>query len=120
MALINGLSLLFAATLAMTVSAAQDERTYAVNYFHGNPAYLTAGRMDPIVFPGTPGGHVHYVQGGNKFNLSLTADELLSSDCTTSIVDADKSAYWHPSVYFVADNGSFISVDFYYSKVYYL
>jgi len=96
MALINGLSLLFSATLAMT-----------------------AGRMDPIVFPGTAGGHVHYVQGGNNFNLSLTADELLSSDCTTSIVDADKSAYWHPSVYFVADNGSFISVDFYYSKVYY-
>ena len=50
---------------ALTASvAAKDSRTFAVNHFYGQGP-LVMGRIDPIISPGKPSGHVHAIQGGN-------------------------------------------------------
>jgi hypothetical protein len=99
---------------------AKDSRTFAVNHFYGQGP-LTMGRMDPIISPGTASGHVHAIQGGSNFNLTMGNDVLLDSRCTSSLVEADKSNYWTPALYFQDPiNGSFISVPMFYMNVYYL
>lgn len=104
----------------LNLASAKESRTFAVNHFYGQGP-LTEGRMDPIVDPGKPAGHVHAIQGGSNFNLTMGNEDLMDSSCTSSLVDADKSNYWTPSLYFQdPTNGSFISVPFYYMNVYYL
>lgn len=99
---------------------AKDSRTFAVNHFYGQGP-LTMGRMDPIVSPGTASSHVHAIQGGSNFNLTMANDVLLDSRCTSSLVEADKSNYWTPALYFQdPTNGSFVSVPMFYMNVYYL
>lgn len=108
------LATLFATTFA------KDTRTFAVNHFYGQGP-LTTGRMDPIVNPGVAASHVHAIQGGSNFNLTMDDDTLMDSPCTSSLVKADKSNYWTPSLYFQdPSNGSFISVPMFYMNVYYL
>ncbi len=107
------------ATLFATTSA-KDTRTFAVNHFYGQGP-LTMGRMDPIINPGVASSHVHAIQGGSNFNLTMENDVLLDSHCTSSLVRADKSNYWTPSLYFQdPTNGSFTSVPMFYMNVYYL
>lgn len=108
------------AGLAASASAySSTQRTFAVNHFYGKGP-LVEGRMDPIVSPGEPSGHVHSVQGGNNFALNMTDTQALDSTCTSSLVKNDKSNYWTPKLYFHADNGSFIAVPMFYMNVYYL
>merc|ERR1711977_237781 len=91
------------ALLALCASSASaysaTKRTFAVNHFYGKGP-LVVGRMDPIVNPGVASGHVHAVQGGNAFALSMTDDQALKSTCTSSRVKDDKSNYWTPALYF--------------------
>lgn len=113
----------FKASLALAVFitfafAKKDARTFAVNHFYGNGP-LTSGRMDPIVDPGKAATHSHTIQGGSNFKLTMNNEDLMNSKCTSSLVNADKSNYWTPSLYFEAKNGSFISVPMYYMNVYY-
>jgi len=104
----------------LAVATAKDFRTFAVNHFYGQGP-LTQGRMDPIISPGIASSHVHVIQGGSNFNLTMENDALLDSRCTSSLVEADKSNYWTPSLYFQdPTNGSFISVPMFYMNVYYL
>lgn len=99
---------------------AKDSRTFAVNRFYGTDP-LTMGRMDPIINPGTASSHVHAIQGGSNFALTMSDNALLNSRCTSSLVDADKSNYWTPALYFQdPNNGSFIAVKMSYMNVYYL
>jgi hypothetical protein len=109
------------ATFAASASAySATGRTFAVNHFYGKGPLVTA-RMDPIVSPGVPSGHVHAVQGGNAFALSMTEDQALTSTCTSSLVKNDKSNYWTPSLYFQDPaTGQLESVDMFYMNVYYL
>ena len=108
------------ASLATLAAAEKTSRTFAVNHFYGNGP-LTMGRMDPIVSPGGPSGHVHAIQGGSAFNLTMTDDALLSSNCTSALVKNDKSNYWTPALYFQDPiTGKFTNVDMYYMNVYYL
>ncbi|KAJ5118467.1 hypothetical protein N7448_010174 [Penicillium atrosanguineum] len=103
----------------LAIVSAKDSRTFAVNHFYGQGP-LTEGRMDPIISPGTASSHVHAIQGGSNFNLTMENDALLDSSCTSSLVEADKSNYWTPSLYFQdPTNGSFISVPMFYMNVYY-
>lgn len=112
---------LVAGTFAASASAySATGRTFAVNHFYGKGP-LTVGRMDPIISPGTASGHVHAIQGGNNFALSMTDDQALDSTCTSSLVKNDKSNYWTPALYFKdPKNGSLESVDMFYMNVYYL
>jgi Domain of unknown function (DUF1996) len=109
----------FLATL-LSVASAKSGRTFAVNHFYGNGP-LTIGRMDPIVSPGVPSGHVHAVQGGSNFALTMSDTVALDSQCTSSLIKNDKSNYWFPHLYFQdPQNGSFTAVPMFYANVYYL
>lgn len=101
------------------VAYSADKRTFAVNHFYGKGALLEAS-MDPIVSPGKAASHVHTIQGGNAFGLTMTDDQLLGSTCTSSLVKNDKSNYWTPKLYFQAKDGSFKDVEMFYMNVYYL
>ena len=108
------------ASLALSVSAVKTGRTFAVNHFFGNGNLVTE-RLDPIVSPGVTSGHVHMVQGGSNFAMTMSDSAAQDSTCTSSLVKADKSNYWVPSLYFQDPvNGSFVSVELYYMNVYYL
>lgn len=96
-----------------TVSAKQDF------LFISNFKRLTLERLDPIVTPGLVSGHVHHVFGGNSFSPSMSQAQAISSSCTTGDIEADKSIYWTPAVYWQAKNGSFIAAKHEYSRVYY-
>ena len=107
------------AALTASVSASKDSRTFAVNHFYGK-GVLVEGSMDPIVSPGTKSGHVHSIQGGNNFAVTLGDDTLRSSTCTSSLIKNDLSAYWTPKLYFQDPvNGSFVDVPVFYMNVYY-
>ncbi|KAK0615293.1 hypothetical protein B0T17DRAFT_497673 [Bombardia bombarda] len=68
-------------------------------------------RADPIVEPGVRGSrHLHTIMGGDAFNFTLDYDKTQTSSCTTCAVTKDLSNYWVPTVYFRAENGSFLSV----------
>ncbi|OIW29994.1 hypothetical protein CONLIGDRAFT_575792 [Coniochaeta ligniaria NRRL 30616] len=64
-------------------------------------------RIDPLVSPGEVAQHVHSIHGSSGFSESATYDDVVNADCTSCAVTQDKSVYWHPSLYFKHDNGSF-------------
>jgi hypothetical protein len=68
-------------------------------------------RIDPIVSPDTLSNHVHSIMGGNAFDWDLDYNKTQTSNCTTCGVSKDLSNYWVPTVYFHAENGSYISVE---------
>jgi Domain of unknown function (DUF1996) len=113
----------FTATVLASLAAlasAKDSRTFAVNHFYGNGP-LVEGRMDPLVSPGQASGHVHTIQGGSNFALTMSDTTLLQSTCTSSLVKDDKSNYWVPKLHFQdPTNHSFIPVPMFYMNVYYL
>ncbi|TVY62784.1 WSC domain-containing protein [Lachnellula suecica] len=107
------------AALASSAYAGTTQRTFAVNHFYGQGP-LTMGRMDPIVSPGGPSGHVHAIQGGNGFALDMQNLQALDSSCTSSLVKADRSNYWTPALYFQDQTTQkFEAVEMFYMNVYY-
>lgn len=108
-----------AATLAASARAAKDTQTFAVLRFLGDEPMME-GRVDPIVSPGVAAAHAHAIQGGNAFSMSATGEDMLTSTCSTALVEGDDSAYWVPKLYFRdADTGVLESVNMYYMNVYY-
>lgn len=106
--------------LAGLSSAVKTSRTFAVNHFYGDGP-LTMGRMDPIISPGTASGHVHAIQGGSNFALSMSDTVLLTSNCTSSLVKNDLSNYWTPALYFQdPTTQELTNVEMFYMNVYYL
>lgn len=57
-------------------------------------------RMDPIVYPGSDSPHMHAIHGSSAFSETSGTSELLTGNCTSCRVTQDKSAYWHPALYF--------------------
>ncbi|KAL2760399.1 hypothetical protein ACRALDRAFT_1059783 [Sodiomyces alcalophilus JCM 7366] len=57
-------------------------------------------RIDPIVSYGEPSQHLHSIHGSSGISMHATYDDLRNGDCTSCRVTQDKSAYWHPSMYF--------------------
>ncbi|KAH0525182.1 hypothetical protein TsFJ059_007583 [Trichoderma semiorbis] len=108
-----------AAVAAMAgIAAAKDSRTFAVLRFTNKGLVTT--RVDPIVNPGVPAGHVHNVLGGSNFGFSSTGADLVKSNCSTALVKGDYSNYWYPPLYFHdPKTGNFEYVDVYYTNVYY-
>ncbi|KAF9793126.1 hypothetical protein BJ322DRAFT_100743 [Thelephora terrestris] len=86
--------------LALTASAKA--------YFLVGQSILVIERADPIVSPGAVAGHVHRVIGGSNFGVEIpSSDYLRESECTSSGIQEDKSAYWFPQLYFEYADGSF-------------
>ncbi|KAL9009588.1 MAG: hypothetical protein Q9173_005394 [Seirophora scorigena] len=63
-------------------------------------------RIDPLMDFGGLSDHVHTIKGGSAFTATSTADDLLNSKCQSCDVAQDKSAYWTPPLYFMADDGT--------------
>ncbi|KAF5875032.1 putative wsc domain protein [Botrytis fragariae] len=71
---------------------------------------IVVQRSDPVVSPGSVSGHVHTIMGGNGFGFSMNYASTQASTCTSCTVTKDLSNYWTPTLYYRAQNGSFISV----------
>lgn len=70
----------------------------------GGTTSVVQTRLDPIVNPGTYGGHVHDVFGGSGFSENYDYNQLIQSQCTTMEVTKDFSNYWVPAMYYVDPN----------------
>lgn len=81
---------------------------------------IQTGRVDPIVSPGSVAGHAHKVSGASNFYFSETFDDLAASQCTSCEIQADKSIYWTPQLYYQHGNGTFQEVPNGGHVVYYL
>lgn len=81
---------------------------------------IQLGRLDPIISPGTVAGHVHTISGPNNFDASSNNISIESAFCTSCPVQADKSAYWTPQLYYRYANGTFGDVGNGGTLVYYL
>ncbi|EXJ64159.1 hypothetical protein A1O7_00495 [Cladophialophora yegresii CBS 114405] len=77
-------------------------------------------RIDLILNPGNVSGHVHKFAGGSNVNENSDFNSLQSSNCSSCEVQADKSAYWTPQLYYAHDNGTFEEVPNYGMTVYYV
>ena len=67
---------------------------------------LVNERFDPVVSPNAAAQHMHEVIGGSNFASYYNYDDLLASSCTTSAIQADKSNYWMPKLYWINNGGS--------------
>jgi len=63
------------------------------------PRPILSHRLDPNVAPGRVSQHVHRVLGASAFDGTYNATKLRQSRCTSINSQADKSNYWHPSIY---------------------
>ncbi|KAL8970381.1 MAG: hypothetical protein Q9183_001554 [Haloplaca sp. 2 TL-2023] len=81
---------------------------------------VQTSRIDPIVNPGALSSHAHKIAGASNINKDSTFDSLLQSKCTSCEIQADKSAYWTPPLYYEHPNGSFEEVPNSGMTVYYL
>lgn len=104
------LSLLAAAASVSPVSA----------FWRMTCGVIQTGRVDPIVSPGAVAGHAHKVSGASNFYFNETFASLAASQCTSCEIQADKSIYWTPQLYYQHGNGTFQEVPNGGHVVYYL
>ncbi|KAI5461554.1 hypothetical protein BGZ63DRAFT_404401 [Mariannaea sp. PMI_226] len=64
------------------------------------PGRVGVARIDPIINPGEVSKHAHSIHGSSAFGETVSTEQLINGDCTSCRVTQDKSAYWHPSLYF--------------------
>ncbi|RNJ53372.1 hypothetical protein D7B24_001983 [Verticillium nonalfalfae] len=63
-------------------------------------------RIDPLATPGKENGHMHSFFGSRGIGPdAVTADELRAS-CGSCNVQADRSSYWIPTLYYVSKNAT--------------
>ncbi|KAM0331353.1 hypothetical protein ACHAQA_003025 [Verticillium albo-atrum] len=63
-------------------------------------------RIDPLATPGKENGHMHTFFGSRAIGPDVvTADELRAS-CGSCNVQADRSSYWIPTLYYVSKNAT--------------
>ncbi|KAF8267409.1 hypothetical protein EI94DRAFT_1324975 [Lactarius quietus] len=77
-------------------------------------------RADPIVSFGKPSSHGHTIMGSSGISFTTTFEDLVDSNCTTCMVNDDRSIYWAPELFYEFANGSFKAVDHGGMLVYYL
>lgn len=78
------------------------------------------GRVDPVISPGSVSQHAHKIAGGSSISIDSTYDSLQESECTSCTIQADKSAYWTPALYYLHTDGSYEAVPNSGMTVYYL
>jgi len=106
---------LFLVAIFATLAFALDGDTFTINC-----APLSIQRSDPIVNPGTAGGHVHAIIGGNAFSRKMgPMDARNIATATTCNKGTDHSNYWVPQLYHQRADGKFEMVHYSGSAVYY-
>jgi Domain of unknown function (DUF1996) len=78
------------------------------------------GRIDPIITPGGVSGHVHMLSGGINIGPFSNQQSLQAANCTSCTIQADKSAYWTPQLFYQFPNGSYTIVPNGGTIIYYL
>lgn len=70
---------------------------------------LVQARIDPIINNGKVGSHMHNIMGASNFGTTLKHpnDLIGGAQCTTVLVNDDKSNYWTPTLYYMHDNGTY-------------
>ncbi|KAI9710821.1 MAG: hypothetical protein M1812_007370 [Candelaria pacifica] len=81
---------------------------------------IQTGRIDPVINPGMISPHVHKIVGASNINPNSTYDTLQTAGCTSCSIQADKSAYWAPQLYYNHPNGTYEEVGNSGMTVYYL
>ena len=98
---------------------------------------IQTGRIDPVISPGQISGHCHTLAGaiskilqrwfgtstslqGTDLNKDSNYTTLQNSYCTSCGIQADKSGYWSPQLYYRHRNGSYEYVNHDGTVVYYL
>lgn len=71
---------------------------------------IVVQRADPVISPGSVSAHVHTIMGGNGFAFNMNYASTQASTCSSCTVTKDLSNYWTPTLFYRAQNGSFISV----------
>jgi hypothetical protein len=81
---------------------------------------ILQARMDPLMVPGKIGGHVHNILGASNFRVDLnTPDEQQNAGCSTAPLQADKSSYWTPALYFINPDGKYEPIPSNHNRAYY-
>ena len=73
-------------------------------------APVVVERADPIEEPGAVSRHLHTVMGSNAFNFTMDYAATQRATCATCKAVEDLSSYWVPTLYYHAENGSFVPV----------
>jgi hypothetical protein len=68
---------------------------------------LILSRSDPLINPGAPSSHLHTIYGSNAFNITMDADTARSGNCSTTSSQDDLSSYWHPTIFYLEQNGTY-------------
>ena len=89
-------------------------------FWRMNCGIIQTGRIDPIVSPGKVSSHVHKIAGAANIGLASTYDHLQQASCTSCEIQADKSVYWTPQMYYQHSDGQFEEVDNKGMTIYYL
>lgn len=101
------LLILLSALCMLRGSVADDRERY---FSIGHPQFLRT-RLDPIVSPGSVSTHVHAVIGASNFRADSDYGDATGSNCTTSFIQADKSNYWAPQLYYKwKNNGTLTAI----------
>lgn len=107
-------SFLAQATLALSLTGGADA------FWRQVCGIVNTGRIDPIIAPGVVSSHVHKLAGGSNINTTATYASMRQSSCTSCEVQADKSGYWTPQLYYQHIDGTFEEVPNTGMTVYYL
>ncbi|KAI9893077.1 MAG: hypothetical protein M1814_000624 [Vezdaea aestivalis] len=89
-------------------------------FFRMSCDVVQQGRIDPITDPGKASPHAHKIAGAANIGPDSTFETLTTAKCSSCSVQADKSAYWTPHLYFAHGNGTYQSVNAGGMAVYYL
>lgn len=70
---------------------------------------LVHARIDPIINSAKVGSHMHNIMGASNFGTTLKHPDhtVGGAQCTTALVQDDKSSYWTPTLYYIHDNGTY-------------
>ncbi|KAH8902429.1 WSC-domain-containing protein, partial [Coniochaeta sp. PMI_546] len=81
---------------------------------------IQVGRIDPVVSYGNIANHVHKIAGASNIGIDSSYTSLQQSECTSCTIQADKSAYWTPALYYLHADGTYEEVPNTGMTVYYL
>ncbi|WWC68978.1 uncharacterized protein I206_102914 [Kwoniella pini CBS 10737] len=68
---------------------------------------LATERLDPVVAPNGVASHLHRIVGGSNFGANYNYDQYNSASCSSAAVQADKSNYWMPQLFW-KENSTFV------------
>ncbi|KAL3419704.1 WSC domain-containing protein [Phlyctema vagabunda] len=89
-------------------------------YWRMSCSVIQTGRVDPVVNYNAPSSHVHKISGAANININSTYASLQEAECTSCSIQADKSAYWTPQLYYRQASGQYVEVPNSGMAVYYL